>query len=59
MTSYFVAGSTGSALSAVAYSSWGWAGVSLVGAVCPALATAAWGLEALARRASPSAVATD
>lgn len=42
MTSYFVAGAVGSALSATAYATFGWTGVSIVGAAFPAAACLLW-----------------
>jgi predicted MFS family arabinose efflux permease len=52
MTSYFVAGSAGSALSAVVYPIHGWAGVCAIGGVLPALAAGVW----VARSAAGSTV---
>jgi predicted MFS family arabinose efflux permease len=48
MTSYFVAGSLGSGLSAVIFPIYGWAGVCLLGGVLPALGVLAWGAESRA-----------
>lgn len=42
MTCYFVAGAVGSALSATAYATFGWTGVSIVGAAFPAAACLLW-----------------
>lgn len=47
MTSYFAAGSVGSALSALVYSAAGWAGVCTLGACFPALGLALWLIEAV------------
>jgi predicted MFS family arabinose efflux permease len=49
MTSYFVAGSLGSAVSALVYPAYGWGGVCAVGAACPAVAAVAWAVEARRR----------
>lgn len=48
MTSYFVAGAAGSALSTLIYPSFGWAGVCSLGGALPAVATLAWLLRARA-----------
>jgi predicted MFS family arabinose efflux permease len=54
MTSYFLAGAIGSALSSVAYGSAGWGAVCLLGAVFPVLALLLWlGETLLGRRRSP------
>lgn len=45
MTSYFAAGSIGSALSATVYSTHGWGGVCLLGAAFPALGLVVWTIE--------------
>jgi predicted MFS family arabinose efflux permease len=50
MTSYFVAGATGSGLSAVIWPAYGWAGVCVLGGALPAVALVAWALQARADR---------
>lgn len=45
MTSYFVAGSVGSALSALVYAAAGWSGVCVLGAVFPILGLLLWVAE--------------
>jgi predicted MFS family arabinose efflux permease len=58
MTSYFLAGAIGSALSALAYASGGWAAVCVLGAVFPVLACLVWLAEAALRRRARAASAT-
>lgn len=50
MTSYFAAGSVGSALSAAVYASHGWGGVCLLGAAFPTVGLTVWLLEMSTRR---------
>ncbi|PRZ43120.1 putative MFS family arabinose efflux permease [Antricoccus suffuscus] len=50
MTTYFAAGSLGSALSAVTYVGYGWAGVCVLGAVFPTVGTLLWIIETLRER---------
>lgn len=59
MTSYFAAGSIGSALSAMAYGAYGWAGVCVLGALFPTIGTILWLTENLNRRRSRLAARTD
>ncbi|WP_207400871.1 MFS transporter [Actinomadura roseirufa] len=56
MTVYFVAGAVGTALSTVLYASYGWTGVSALGAALPAAATAVWLVE-IGRRGAPAKAA--
>ncbi|MFC7660517.1 MFS transporter [Pseudonocardia benzenivorans] len=50
MTSYFVGGAVGSGLSAAMYAAHGWAGVSIVGMIFPAVGFLVWVGESVARR---------
>lgn len=50
MTTYFAAGSLGSALSAVTYVAYGWAGVCVLGAAFPTVGTLLWIIEMLRER---------
>ncbi len=54
MTSYFAAGSLGSALSAAAYAQFGWGGVCLLGAAFPTAGFAVWLAEATRGSVLPS-----
>jgi predicted MFS family arabinose efflux permease len=56
MTSYFAAGSLGSALSAVVYPLAGWGGVCLLGAAFPALGLVGWVAERARAYASGAAL---
>jgi predicted MFS family arabinose efflux permease len=50
MTIYFLGGALGSGLSAAIYASHGWAGVSMLGAVLPAIGLVFWLLDTALRR---------
>jgi predicted MFS family arabinose efflux permease len=50
MTSYFVAGAVGSGLSTTAYATFGWTGVTIVGAAFPAVACLVWVVDMTIRR---------
>jgi predicted MFS family arabinose efflux permease len=54
MTLYFLGGATGSGLSAVLYASHGWRGVSVLGAVLPAIGLVLWVVDTALRRRAVS-----
>jgi predicted MFS family arabinose efflux permease len=57
MTIYFLGGALGSGLSAAIYASHGWAGVSTLGAVLPAIGLVFWLLDTALRRRAVGVVA--
>jgi len=54
MTAYFLGGAAGSGLSAVAYATYGWPGVSLLAAAFPAVGFCVWLVDTARRRLSRS-----
>ncbi|WP_433557766.1 MFS transporter [Pseudonocardia xinjiangensis] len=57
MTIYFLGGALGSGLSATFYASHGWAGVSVLGAVLPAVGLVFWFVDSALRRRAVSVAA--
>lgn len=53
MTSYFVGGAAGSALTSVVWSSGGWGGVCVLGAALAAATVLVWAADLLSRRRAP------
>jgi predicted MFS family arabinose efflux permease len=56
MTCYFLAGATGSGLSAIVYPAYGWDGVCVLGAAFPTAAAVLWVVESARRQRVPAPV---